>query len=399
MRHLLPTVLGLSTVCLATACFAPSAQAIDEAHYAKAEAMVDRAIGYLRSQQDSRTGGWAVNPSGPQFPAITGLAVTGMMMSPQISGNDPSVDRGLHFILGYRQDDGGIYDRVLASYNTSICLSALAMAQRTDATDAMVESIAFLRTLQWCEASTDHPETQVVNRDHPFYGGIGYGSHSRPDMSNLNFLLQGMHDAGIPGNDPAFERAVVFLQRTQMHDDINDQAYADGSSQGGFIYATGPEQDQAGEGESKGGTIWESTDNGENVSRLRCYGSMTYAGFKSYLYADLDRDDERVRLAYDWIRSNYTLDENPGVGQEGRYYYYMLFGRALNTWGLPTIEVVNESGSTETRDWANDLIDALAELQNEDGSFKPVNDRWMENNPVLITSYALIGLQNALGRE
>jgi len=399
MRRSLPAVLGTTLVAFAACSVAPSAHAIDEEHYAKAEDMIDRAIGYLRSQQDQPTGGWSVNPGGPQFPAVTGLVVTGMMMSPQIGGNDPSVDRGLHFMLRYKQDDGGIYDRVLASYNTSICLSALARAQRTDATEAMVGGVAFLRTLQWSEAAAEHPETQVVDRSHPFYGGIGYGSHSRPDMSNLNFMLQGLHDAGVPGDDPAFERAVVFLQRTQMHDDINDQAYADHSAQGGFIYATGPESDQAGEGESKGGTIWESTDSGENVSRLRCYGSMTYAGFKSYLYADLDRDDERVRMAYDWIRNNYALDENPGVGQEGRYYYYMLFGRALNTWGLPMIEVVNENGSTETRDWANDLIDALAELQNEDGSFESVNDRWMENNPVLITSYALIGLQNALGRE
>ena len=212
-------------------------------------------------------------------------------------------------------------------------------------------------------------------------------------------MLQALHDAGVSGDDPAFARAVVFLQRTQMADSVNDQAYADGSSQGGFIYATAPESDRVGEGESKAGMIWESTDDGERISRLRCYGSMTYAGFKSYVYADLDRDDERVRLAYDWIRAHYALDENPGIGDEGRYYYYMIFGRALGAWGEPTIEIINEDGSTEPRDWANDLIDQLESMQNEDGSFESVNDRWMENNPVLITSYALIALQSAMGRE
>jgi squalene-hopene/tetraprenyl-beta-curcumene cyclase len=395
MRKVLIVVLGV----LFVGAIAPDSMAIDAEHYAKAEAMVDRATEFLRTQQDAPTGGWSVNPGGPQFPAITGLVVTGMLMSPGIGADEPSVDAGLGFILKYRQDDGGIYDRVLASYNTSICLSALAQAQRPEAAAALQPGVGFLRTLQWSEVSADHPETQIVQETHPFYGGVGYGSHGRPDMSNLNFMIQALHDAGVSGDDPALARAVVFLQRTQMHDSVNDQEYADGSSQGGFIYATGPESDQAGEGESKAGMVWESTDDGERVSRLRCYGSMTYAGFKSYLYADLDRDDARVKLAYDWIRSNYALDTNPGVGDEGRYYYYMLFGRALNAWGIPSIEVVNKDGSTEVRDWANDLIDQLATMQNEDGSFESVNDRWMENNPTLITAYGLIALQNALGRD
>ncbi|MCB9838470.1 MAG: terpene cyclase/mutase family protein [Phycisphaeraceae bacterium] len=390
-------LIGASSVLLSA--LAPRALAIDEAHYERALTMVDRATAYLRSQQDLATGGWAVNPQGPQFPAITGLVVTGMLMSPQIGAGDPAVAGGLEFILKYAQPDGGIYDRVLASYNTSICLSALSRAKEPDAVAALGPGVAFLRSLQWSEAAGEHPEARVVQSSDPFYGGVGYGSHSRPDLSNLQYMLQALHDAGVPGDDPAFQRAVVFLQRTQMDDEINDQAYADGSSQGGFIYSTGPEEAQAGEGESKAPMIWETTDDGQRVSRLRCYGTMTYAGFKSYLYADLDRDDERVRLAYDWIRSNYTLAENPGLGTEGQYYFYMVFGKALRAWGLPMIEVVGADGSTQTRDWANDLIDQLATLQNEDGSFKSVNKRWMEDNQTLITAYALIGLQNALGRE
>ena len=42
-----------------------------------------------------------------------------------------------------------------------------------------------------------------------------------------------------------------------------------------------------------------------------------------------------------------------------------------------------------------DLVDALAKLQNDDGSFKTTKDRWMENNPVLITAYSLLALQHA----
>lgn len=41
---------------------------------------------------------------------------------------------------------------------------------------------------------------------------------------------------------------------------------------------------------------------------------MTYAGFKSLLYANVSRTDSRVQAAWRWIREHYTLDENYGMG-------------------------------------------------------------------------------------
>ena len=54
-------------------------------------------------------------------------------------------------------------------------------------------------------------------------------------------------------------------------------------------------------------------------------------------------------------------------------------------------------GSTVERNWAKDLVEQLATLQNPDGSFRASKDgaRWMEDNPVLITAYALIALEEA----
>lgn len=381
---------------LVFAMFTPlQARALDEAHYRQARVMIDRAIDYLRAQQDADTGGWGVRANGPQLPAITGLVLTGMLMEPNIDSADPSVAKGIDFILSYRQEDGGVYDRILASYNTSICLSALARVNHPDAAAAIKPAQDYLRGSQWSEESADNDETDTVTPQHPFYGGIGYGSHGRPDSSNLNLMLQGLHDSGLSCDDPAFQRALVFLQRTQMHHAVNDMPYAKGSTQGGFIYATGPSGEEAGVGESKAGSIEEVLPDGSRLSRLRAYGSMTYAGFKSYIYANLDRDDQRVQLAYDWIRRHYTLEENPGMGMQGFYYYLVTFSRALDSWGLPYIETITDEGS-ETRDWANDLIDRLAELQREDGSFVNESDRWMEGDAVLVTAYALIALQHAI---
>jgi squalene-hopene/tetraprenyl-beta-curcumene cyclase len=392
------TLIALVTVVVASLAFVAPARALDEEHYRQAREMIDKSIAYLRAQQDEETGGWSVMPEGrPQFPAISALVLNGMLMEPGIGRDDPAVAKGVDFILQYQQPDGGIYDRVLANYNTAISLSALARINDERSGEAIQRGQTFLKGIQWSEDAIDHPESGVVDNGHPYYGGVGYGGSGRPDLSNTSLMLQGLRDSGLDCDDESFQRALVFLERLQMDEDINDMPYAEGSDQGGFIYATSPNKDNIGVGESKAGTIEETLTDGSTGSRLRAYGSITYAGFKSYVFADLDRDDPRVEAAYDWIRRNYTLEENPGIGYDGFYYYLVTFSRAMDAWGLPSIQTVNDDGSTaESRDWANDLIDRLAELQNEDGSFRVVDDRWMEDNEVLITSYALLALQHAI---
>lgn len=391
------------------------AHAIDEARRQKADAMSAKAIEFLRGAQDKATGGWSVPGEGggdgaqskPHLPGITALVVTGLLMDPRTPRNDPAVLSGAKYLLNFQQPDGGIYDKMLPSYNTSLALSALSKVDLPQARDAIAPAQAFLRKLQWSEASDPAvgggEAPKPVTRDHVHYGGVGYGRHGRPDGSNLNMFLQAMQDSGVSPGDEAVQRAMVFLQRLQMLDSVNDMPYADGSRQGGFVYATveNAQSVDGRAGQSMAGTIEETLDDGTKVSRLRAYGSMTYAGFKSYLYADLPRDDERVTAALGWISRNYTVEENPGMGTDGLYYYYVTFARALRAWGQERIDVAAPSGAepgkTEPRDWANDLVDRLAALQNPDGSFKSVDDRWMENDPVLITAYSLIAVREAAG--
>lgn len=382
---------------------AAPARAIDEAHRTKAREMADKAATYLKKQQDPASGGWSVPADAnrkPHLPGITALVLSGLLMDDRAE-SDPAIVQGLKYLLNHVQDDGGIYDRLLPSYNTSLAVSALSKVDLPQAKEAVEKATAFLKGLQWSEVSNPNAggseAPRVVGRDHPFYGGVGYGKHGRPDGSNLNIFLQAMQDAGVSPADESVKRAVTFLQRLQMLDQVNDMPYADNSRQGGFIYATveNAESVDGRAGQSMAGTIEESLDDGTRVSRLRAYGSMTYAGFKSYLYAELPRDDVRVTAALDWIRRNYTVRENPGMGTDGLYYYYVTFSRALAAWGESSIETLNPDGKSVPRDWANDLIDRLAELQQDDGSFKSVDDRWMENDPVLITAYALIALRTA----
>ena len=492
------TLLGYAAAALAL--IASPLPAQDDPRQAKARPIIDKAIAYLRAQQDATTGGWSVPKEGPVFPAISALVLNGMLLDDRLTAEDPAVKRGVSFVLKHRKPDGGIYDIILPSYNTSICLSMLARVNTPEARAAIKPAQDFLKSLQFGDgAMVDGQfakETGRVTKDHPFYGGIGYGRTGRPDNSNLHFFVQAMQDSGVPEDDAAVQRALVFLRRTQMLESVNDLDFAKGSTQGGFIYANASSTATAGQGQSYGGEIAESLSGPpgsiaiitlhpgadgkpttlkreemivrvrkglaaspvpevkaaadvaivlvgpgdgsssdrfevrtpirsqdallepmrfalgdgvvlegrvevrtvpawQGISRLRAYGSMTYAGVKSLIYAKLPKTDARVAAAHDWIRRNYTLAENPGVGTDGQYYYYLTFARALDAWGEPMIEVIKPDGSKETRDWAMDLIDQLASMQNPDGSFRSVDDRWMENNPTLITAYALIALQHA----
>ena len=388
---MLTKAICVSSIVLAG--FSASAEPIDASTKERGRAVVDRAIEFLNTQQDPNTGGWGHNPDGPNFPAITGLVINGMLLDPRIDPSNPVVDRGLEYILSFAQMDGSIHDGMLPTYNTAICVSALSQARTHRADSALASGIAFLKTVQYHNRNTGGIEApdfnEPVAEDHPYYGGVGYGKHGRPDLSNLSFFLQAMHDAGVSTEDPAYKRALVFLSRVQMNDETNDMHYADASNQGGFIYATVPNAESIDSipGQSQAGDMVETSPDGGSITRLRSYGSMTYSGFKSLIYADLAPDDPRITAAWRWIESNYSLEENPGMGDQGYYYFLCAMGRALDSWGADRVG---------EHDWRADLVGTLEELQQEDGSFAIKHERWMEDNATLITAYALIALQHAI---
>jgi squalene-hopene/tetraprenyl-beta-curcumene cyclase len=232
----------------------------------------------------------------------------------------------------------------------------------------------------------------VKDEKDPFFGGTGYGGRSRgagrPDLSNVQLTLDALRDAGLTPDDPAFQNALKFVSRTQNNSETNDQAWA--GDDGGFVYGPGDTR----RGESMAGEY--TAPDGRRL--LRSYGSMTYAGLKSMIYAGLTKDDPRVKAAWAWIAKNWTLDENPGmrlndpkVAQQGLYYYYHTLARALNAYDEPVI--VDPQG--HKHDWRVGLVDRLASLQRPDGSWAG-EAKWMEGNPVLTTSYVAIALREAL---
>jgi squalene-hopene/tetraprenyl-beta-curcumene cyclase len=106
------------------------------------------------------------------------------------------------------------------------------------------------------------------------------------------------------------------------------------------------------------------------------------------IYAGVSRDDPRVKAAYEWIRRHYTLDENPGMGAQGLYYYYHTFAKALATIGDD--QLVDADGTAH--DWRAELAQELISTQKADGSWINENTRWLEGDPNLVTAYSLLAL-------
>ncbi|QQE11488.1 terpene cyclase/mutase family protein [Planctomycetota bacterium] len=387
--YLLQTVtllLIVSCLCVTTS------YAADDAHKMKAEKSIAKGIAFLKSTQNE-DGSWTPQPG----PAITALAMQVLIDDPNTPLEDPQLQKALKFVLSKAQPSGAICDGdFLNNYNTSICVSALSRLKNDpEIAQVIAKAQDYLKGLQW--AGQLDPQGKMIDSKHPYYGGVGYGKHGRPDMSNTQFMLQALHDSGVNEEDVVFQRALVFISRHQGNAK-NDMFGSEVINQdGGFIYAASLNKDNIGVPQSKASPEMEDEAKlGKPVSGLRTYGSMTYAGFKSLLFAGLTKSDPRVTAAFGWICDNYTFEQNPGMPEkvklQGLYYYYLAAARALNAWGQDELKTV--SG---VRNWGNDLIDTLGAVQKEDGSWINMADRWMEGDANLVTAYSLISLQNAIG--
>ena len=330
--------------------------------------MQKKALQFLEVTQDPG-GSWTTNES----VGITGLVTSALVQSGR-GPDDPVVARSLKFLVGMQQPTGGIHAPASRhqNYETCIAMMALAQAGRDGRFDSQISKAQqFLRDLQWDAG-------EGVESSDGAWGGAGYDSKQRPDMSNTQFLLEALKQSGVPADDPAMQKALVFISRAQnLESPYNTMPWAGKINDGGFIYT--PSKG----GESKAGV----TDNGGHSS----YGSMTYAGLKSMVYAGLKKDDPRVAAATQWIRKNYTLKENPGMGQQGLFYYFQTMARTLQV-----LEVKNfEDAAGKSHDWRAELTARLKELQQPNGSWTNPADRWYEGDPNLVTAYCLIAIANA----
>jgi squalene-hopene/tetraprenyl-beta-curcumene cyclase len=352
----------LTALCMLLICTGMAAQAEEEMEVTlkdKAGRAVDAGLHFLRQEQ-ADDGSWS-NSVG-----ITALALRGFLESHRgyNEGDGAFITRPVRFILDHVNEDGSISEtNQNRNYNTAVAIVALQATGNPAYQDVIRGAQDFLRDLQVDEGEGYAPE-------HKYYGGIGYGGDERPDMANQYLALEALARSQLSADDPVWEKALTFINRSQNRSESNDQEWA--GNDGGFIYAPGFSP--------HGGTD--------------SYGGITHAGLISLLFAGVDKQDPRVQAAYDWIRANYTLDENPGApDHQGLFFYYNAFAKSMKAFGDPTVTDTNGV----VHNWRNDLAGKLISIQRDDGSWaNERSSRWWEHNPHLCTARSVIALNQAI---
>jgi squalene-hopene/tetraprenyl-beta-curcumene cyclase len=336
---------------------------------------VDKAYGYLKMDQAS-DGSWSKDRN----LGVTGVVVTGLLQTGKFGPDDPVVAKGLKFIESLVNAKAGHIagqdpKPQLLNYVTSINVMALQAANRADKYKTIIGNATdFLKKLQW-------DEEEGKNKEDDFYGGAGYDSKSRPDLSNTQFFLEALKEAGVPPTDPAYKRALIFVSRCQnLKSENNDRPWAGKINDGSFIYSA------AGGGQTKADP---QADGG-----LTGYGSMTYAGIKSLIYCGVALGDPRLEKALEWTKKHYTLESNPGMPKvrehQGLYYYYHSMAKCLDVLGVKKFKAADG----KEHDWRAEIAEVLAKQQRKDGSWVNDRDAWMEGDPNLVTGYVLMTLSH-----
>lgn len=317
---------------------------------------------YLMGKQ-SDDGHW----SDGQMPALTALPLWALCGS---GLNDAKVaehcQRAAKFVLSTQRPDGGFYvpkpgrgGSGLGNYNTSVCLSALFDS-------GLAPQTSLLKAREYIAAS------QLVGDD-TMAGGFGYDKISRrryADLSNTSYAMSAMaktaslEELRVSGKrvDIDWERAIAFVDGLMKKEgrDAGGAAYNEHTPQSGMV------------------------TNQSGKVHLRAYGSMTYAAVLSMCSAKLDRGDPRVRQSLEYLAKYWSVDENPGMGKQGLYYFYDIMARALTAAGVESV------GGHQ---WKRELYDKVVSLQREDGSWCNDNNRFWEADPVLCTSFAMLVLE------
>jgi squalene-hopene/tetraprenyl-beta-curcumene cyclase len=348
------------------------AQGVSSAVLQEAKASVSKGTAWLKAQQKP-SGAW----SDEGMPALAALPLWALAASGEKAYAAES-DKAVAFLLSKQQPDGGIYIPVpnrkgggLGNYNTSIAIMALQATGRREVAPAILKARTYV-------AASQH----IGDDSHA--GGFGYDKDTQraySDLNNTHYSMDAMRrtqsaedlrPAGEKKADLNWDAALNYVAQMQNKE---------GETAGGFAYNTE---------DPKGGAVTNSSGR----VMLRAYGSMTYAGLMAMLHAHLDKNDPRVRSAVDFGSRFWTLEENPGQGQQGLYFYFNVMARALSAAGL---DALPKQGTAEEIRWREEVVKKLIGLQKPDGSWANANNRWWENDPVLASSYALLALEFASG--
>jgi hypothetical protein len=338
-RARLPMVLVSSSAVLLAASGAKAREGVTRAEVERA---IRDGVRFLLEQQDPKRGEW------PGQPGTTALAALALMTAGE-SPDSPAVASALRAI-------GRVTPEQLNNtYAVGLQAMALSAANPIRFQKLIAHDAAWLERGQIRRGGTVGAWTY-----NPFHGFHG-------DNSNTQYALLGLNaarEAGIPIDPRTWALARAHWQGVQGLD-------------GSWSYQAA--------GRRGGGT-----------------GSMTCAGISSLVIAEMELvqgheelvgDEIRncghvgvnptLQRAIDWMATNFSVVQNPGVGQQWTYYYLYGLERAGRLTGLRYFG---------DHDWYREGAEELVRRQDR------LSGSWAgDNGPVVTTSFALLFL--AKGRS
>ena len=303
-------------------------------------------------------------------PAYTALVVDSLARSPEQyrEKDHPFLKKAAEAIVAKQLPNGSICTPIfnLDTYSTAQSILALTALDNPEYKPVVEKAKQYLLDVQYKDDEDNNTN----------FGAAGYSKGGKTSGDTTANWVEALKAAGVKEGDPAFKNAEKFLSRIQ-NSESNDRQKINGSqtsNDGGFNYLPG---------ESK----VEAEKNGVRI--LISYGLMSYAGLKSFMYMSIPKTDPRVASAYKWVQNNYTLDENKNIGADGLFYYYQTMAKALSVYGEKEIHTADG----KVHDWAQELSERIVSLQDPDGSWhNKQSARWMENDPVQVTAFAIRAL-------
>jgi squalene-hopene/tetraprenyl-beta-curcumene cyclase len=391
-------VLGLLSGCGAPAPPPPLSTA---APTAPDERPLARAVRYLVRRQ-ATDGAWRSDTYGTfkDGTALTPLVLHALEGLPADLRPTAACDRAAAYLAAMARPDATIlapphgFDYPL--YTAALAVTILSHPRHTAHRAARDVWLIYLRERQLTERLG-------WSRDDAEYGGWGYcrtlprkptpGAFAPPliesNLSATRYAVEALRAAGVAPDDPAFSRALVFVDRCQNlpADPANGQhelpggAAAPAFDDGGFHFIyDDPVRNKAGIcGKDRAGR-----------PRFASYGSTTADGLRCLRACGRPATDRSVVAARGWLAEHFDAPRHPGRYVEAHesnrqavwFYYCASLSGAL--------EAATPKG------WAEALSAELALRQAEDGSWSNPAHAMREDDPMTATALALTALTGCL---
>jgi squalene-hopene/tetraprenyl-beta-curcumene cyclase len=369
----------------------------------RVDAALHKAARYLVAKQ-SPDGAWRSETYGAlrDGPSLTPLVMSALLFLPQAGADrPPALRKGAGYLAAFTGDDGRLKvqarELLFPVYTAASASRVLLLVEHSPRNVRAQQAwLAYLRGRQLNESLDWQPAD-------PEYGGWGYsldvprkpppGRPKEPfHESNLAatvFALAALRSAKVPAGDPAYARALTFVERCQNFSP--DPAAADPKfDDGGFFFIPGDAaQNKAGPaGADRFGR-----------PRFRSYGTMTADGLRALLRCGLPENHPRVVAARNWLTRHFSAAHNPGefsadraVLQDATWYYW--------TWAASHAFLAVHLERFRSRDgavaWPGAFAGELLPRQRGDGSWVNRFTDAKEDDPLVATSWAAAAL--AIGR-